>query len=91
MERDGWLERYPCAQDRRRKRIRVTERAETVWSRMVECCSRVSAQAVDGIPDEDLQVFKRTCDRIRENIGVCGDGVSEATCQAELATAVASE
>lgn len=87
MERDGWLERYPCSQDRRRKRIRVTERAETVWSRMVECCSRVSAQAVDGIPEEDLQVFKRTCERIRENIGICAGPLG--ACEVELETAAA--
>ena len=30
MERDGWLERYACPQDRRRKRIRCTDKTETL-------------------------------------------------------------
>ncbi len=28
MERDGWLERFSCPKDRRRKRMRVTPKAE---------------------------------------------------------------
>ena len=91
MERDGWLERFPCAKDRRKKRIRVTERAEAVWSRMVECCRRVREKATDGIPDDDLQVLKRTCDQIRANLGSCGEGVPAAPCEAELAATSAAE
>src|SRR4051794_20415990 len=48
MERDGWLDRYPCSQDRRKKRIRATEKAETLWNRMVDCAHRVRAQATQG-------------------------------------------
>ena len=69
MERDGWLERYCCPNDRRRKRIRATEKAEAVWNRMAECCRRVRAVATGGISAEELAQFRRVCERIRQNLG----------------------
>ncbi|MBW3540533.1 MAG: MarR family transcriptional regulator [Planctomycetes bacterium] len=70
MERDGWLDRESCPDDRRKKRIRVSHKAEAVWERMVACCRRVREQATRGIPAGDLAFFKETCARIRENLGV---------------------
>lgn len=69
MERDGWLVRYPCPDDRRRKRIRVTERAEDVWNQAVECCLKVRGQAVSGISEADLEGFRRVCSSILVNLG----------------------
>ena len=68
MERDGWLERYGCPEDRRRKRIRVTPKAEAVWVRMADCSRRVRAKATQGITPEELQVFKRICHQLRTNV-----------------------
>ena len=68
MERDGWLERYCCPDDRRRKRIRVTPKAEAVWLRMTECCRRVRAKATRGITAEELALFKRLCEQLRANL-----------------------
>jgi MarR family transcriptional regulator for hemolysin len=78
MERDGWLERYGCLEDRRRKRIRVTPKAEAVWARMAECCRRVRAEATRGISPEELANFKRICEQLRINLepdvpSVCPD------------------
>jgi MarR family transcriptional regulator for hemolysin len=69
MERDGWLERYACPEDRRRKRLRATAKAEAVWTRMVECCGRVRDRATDGIGPDELAQFKLTCEKIRANLG----------------------
>lgn len=69
MERDGWLERHCCPDDRRKKRIRPTERAEAVWTRTVECCKRVRRRATDGLSASDLATLKRVCTRIRDNLG----------------------
>ena len=69
MERDGWLERNSCPDDRRKKRIRVTEQAEAVWSRMADCCRRVREQAIQGLSDEDLARLRDTCERMRSNLG----------------------
>ena len=68
MERDGWLERYACPDDRRKKRIRATEKAETVWARMVECAHKVRAQAREGLSQDDLERLKSVCARIRTNL-----------------------
>ena len=73
MERDGWLERYACPADRRKKRIRATEKAEAVWSRMVECCHRVRETAVANISQDELAELKRICEQIRTNLGVSVD------------------
>lgn len=68
MERDGWLERYGCPDDRRRKRIRATPKAEAVWTRMAECCRRVRSKATAGISPEELDTFKRICQQLRANV-----------------------
>jgi DNA-binding MarR family transcriptional regulator len=68
MERDGWLERYGCPEDRRRKRIRVTAKAEAVWARMADCCRRVRAKATQGVSEEELAQFKRICEQLRSNL-----------------------
>lgn len=68
MERDGWLERYGCPEDRRRKRIRVTPKAEAVWVRMADCARRVRSQAIEGISAEELANFKRLCETMRSNL-----------------------
>jgi MarR family transcriptional regulator for hemolysin len=68
MERDGWLDRYACCQDRRKKRIRVTEKAEALWSRMVDCARRVRNQATAGFNAEELAQLKTFCERLRANL-----------------------
>jgi len=69
MDRDGWLERVHCDKDRRKKYIRVTPKAEAVWNRMVECCHRVRRRAIEGIPKDQLEILKSTCETIRSNLG----------------------
>ena len=69
MERDGWLDRHSCPEDRRKKRIRPTLKAEEVWNRTVSCCKDVRARATREISADDLQTLKRTCEKIRENLG----------------------
>lgn len=68
MERDGWLERHGCPDDRRCKRIRPTERAEAVWSRIAECGHRTRQRATEGFSVDELQTLKSLCGRIRKNL-----------------------
>ena len=72
MERDGWLVRYACPDDRRCKRIRVTEKAEQVWNKAVECCHLIRSQATNGISEDDLAGFRRVCSTILTNLGEPG-------------------
>jgi DNA-binding MarR family transcriptional regulator len=68
MERDGWLDRYNCPNDRRKKRIRATGKADAVWARMIDCAHRVRAQAREGLSQEDLDHLRSICARIRANL-----------------------
>lgn len=73
MERDGWLNRINCQQDRRKKWIRPTERAEALWTRMVDCCHEVRERATEGFSRDELQMLKQFTERIRENLNVPTD------------------
>lgn len=68
MVRDGFLERKSCDRDRRKNLIRPTPRAESIWSRVTHRCHLVRDQALQGIPAEELETFRRVCERIRENV-----------------------
>jgi MarR family transcriptional regulator for hemolysin len=83
MERDGWLERRCCPHDRRKNKLHPTDKAEAVWSRAVACCQNVRAQAVEGISFDELAQFKRTCEKIRQNLAAAdGAEVADAAPQA---------
>ena len=68
MERDGWLIRENCTQDKRKKLIRPSEKVDEVWEQMVDCCLQVRSQAVNGFKPEELATLKNYCDRIRANL-----------------------
>lgn len=101
MERDGWLVRYNCPEDRRRKRLKPTARAEHVWNRMVACCNRVRQQATAGLSEADLRQLQATCERIRGNLGNpcdtsvehpaddCGQGILSETDSTETSSGAA--
>ncbi len=68
MERDGWLTRESCPEDRRRKMIRPSDQAEKILEGMHACCDRVRIQAIQGISESHLEKLNRTCERIRKNL-----------------------
>jgi MarR family transcriptional regulator, transcriptional regulator for hemolysin len=77
MERDGWLERHSCEHDRRKNTIHPTDKAEEVWMRAVACCQKVRARAVEGLSDREVEQFKVTCERIRENLASADVSLAE--------------
>ncbi|CAK9085191.1 Transcriptional regulator SlyA [Durusdinium trenchii] len=68
MERDGLLDRRSCDQDRRRNKIYPTQRAEEIWERAAESCRRIRRQALEGLPAEEIEQLKSTCERIRSSL-----------------------
>jgi len=68
MERDGWIERLPCAGDRRKKRVRACSKAETLWAQMMACAHRVRRRARRGLTQKELDQLKSICERIRRNL-----------------------
>ncbi|QDT63771.1 MarR family winged helix-turn-helix transcriptional regulator [Calycomorphotria hydatis] len=83
MERDGWLERRCCSDDRRRKLLQPTEFARTEWDRLSSICDRVRGIATAGISEEELEVFRDVCDRVRNNLQEAGN---EESSPIEIAT-----
>jgi MarR family transcriptional regulator for hemolysin len=73
MERDGWVRRHCCDNDRRRNRLEATEKAEEVWQRAVRACQDVRAQAIRGFTAAELSILKKLCADIRENLAVEDD------------------
>ncbi len=68
MERDGWLERSCCSNDRRKNNIRPTKQAEAVWNELTEICQQIREQAAAGLTEDDLVRLKATCEQIRRNL-----------------------
>lgn len=68
MERDGWLIREQCSDDRRRWLIRPTQHAIEVWSRSIDLIHAMRARLVAGISDHDLDTLHRICDTLRDNL-----------------------
>jgi DNA-binding MarR family transcriptional regulator len=83
MERDGWLERKACSNDRRKNRLFATEQADAVWNRAVQECNIMRDQMTSGLSDAELKQFKRTCERIRENMAAAADTVLDLECFTE--------
>ena len=73
MERDGWIQRVPAENDRRKKLIRPTERVEPLWAKMVDCAHRVRARAIKGIAPEQLLQLRDVLAQIRSNLGADED------------------
>lgn len=69
MERDGWLERSPCPDDRRRKLLRPTDRVAPVWDRIASAARRVRARAAEGFTEAELLALFDALQRIRANLG----------------------
>lgn len=69
MERDGWLHREGCSDDRRRVLIRPTDRAVAAWSRSIDCIYEMRDQLTAGLSDSDLDALRRICTTIRTNLG----------------------
>lgn len=70
MERDGWLLRRSCSDDRRRNRLEPTQQAEEVWQRALKICHEVRAQATEGFTPAELSLLKKLCGDIRENLAM---------------------
>jgi MarR family transcriptional regulator for hemolysin len=83
MERDGWLERKACSNDRRKNQLFATVQADAVWNRAVQECNAMRDQMISGLSQDDLKRFKRTCERIRENLAAASDTVVDVECFTE--------
>lgn len=68
MERDGWVERQPSAEDRRIKLVVPTEKATAIWSELTALARATIEQAYRGISEKEINTCKKTLRRIRKNL-----------------------
>jgi len=68
MERDGWIKRLACHNDRRRKLIHPQPSAKPVWTKIVACVKRVRARATHGMKASELATLKRLLNQVQKNI-----------------------
>jgi len=68
MERDGWIVRNPCQQDRRRKQIRLTALAEPVWEKIVGCAKRVRERASADFTPSELKQLNYLLEKVRRSL-----------------------
>lgn len=92
MARDGWIEKKNCDDDRRRCRLTPTEQVEEIWNASVSVAHEVRNEAIAGVTPEELEVLKRVCLRIRDNLSPATtpepadpcEGIDEAAVQREI-------
>ncbi|MDH5187396.1 MAG: MarR family transcriptional regulator [Rhodospirillaceae bacterium] len=68
MERDGFVERRPDEQDRRRTRVFVTERGFGLINTLVPEALKVLGAITDGFNDEEINIFRSFLRRLIGNI-----------------------
>ncbi|WP_419190802.1 MarR family winged helix-turn-helix transcriptional regulator [Saltatorellus ferox] len=68
MERDGWVERHPAPDDRRKKLIRTTDKVKPTWNKIINLGEEVRDLATAGFSEEELETLKSLLGRIQENL-----------------------
>jgi MarR family transcriptional regulator for hemolysin len=68
MERDGWVERLPAPDDRRKKLVRPTPRVQPVWAQIATCGRRVRARATRGLSPQELERVKSALALVQKNL-----------------------
>ena len=59
MLKAGWIQRRSCPQDRRKKLVSVSPKAEPVWETIVECARTVRARAEENLTPSEALELKR--------------------------------
>ena len=68
MERDGWVRRKSCPEDRRKKLVSPLKGVEPVWKKILACGRRVRQRATVGLTTDELATLQRLLDRVRHNL-----------------------
>lgn len=68
MEAAGWVKRWACSEDRRRKLIRIEPAAEPVWEQIAACAQRVRAAATEGMTDQQTEGLRLLLEQMHRNL-----------------------
>jgi DNA-binding MarR family transcriptional regulator len=73
MERAGLIRRKRCSRDRRKMHVFVSAKGRRLRDQLMPLARQVNEIASADIPDEDLEVFRRTLRRLIENLDDAAD------------------
>lgn len=68
MQRDGFIFRKLCPEDRRKKLVTPAPAAQPVWSKIAECAKRVRSQAIRGLSPTEVTQLKRMLHTVEQNL-----------------------
>jgi DNA-binding MarR family transcriptional regulator len=68
MQRDGLVDCVPDRTDRRRMRVKLTERARTLEPDLAAAARAVNAAATQGLSDEEVAAFMRITGTVIQNL-----------------------
>ncbi|UYU33505.1 transcriptional regulator SlyA [Siccibacter colletis] len=68
LEEKGLISRHTCANDRRAKRIKLTEKAEPIIEEMEDVIRKTRGEILSGISAEELDALVNLVSRLEQNI-----------------------
>ncbi len=68
MERKGLIAREPVPYDARLKKLVLTDKGRRVNEQKLEQFERFQKIVSHGIPEENLEIFYKVCDKIKKNL-----------------------
>lgn len=68
MEQMKLIQRTPCAKDRRKRLIRLTDAASGPWEKVVEAALQVRAAAAEGLSASELKQLTGLLKRVSNNL-----------------------
>ncbi len=68
LEQKGLISRHTCANDRRAKRIKLTEKAAPIIDQMEQVISRTRGEILGGVSPEELNTLINLIRRLEHNI-----------------------
>jgi len=78
LERDGWLERRPDANDRRVWRLHLSKASRPTLERMTEMATEIEATALAGVSEAEHRQLIDILTRIKANVTAVGNCEEEA-------------
>lgn len=68
MEKNGMITRESVPYDTRLKKIVLTEKAKKFHTKVIEKVDLMEQKLVQGIPEEEIEVFFRVMEKMKQNI-----------------------
>ena len=68
MERRGLISRQPVEQDARLKKLVLTEAGLRIHAKAEQHMREVESRALEGVSEEELLIFRRTLEKIKQNL-----------------------